>query len=140
MRALRLRLLVMSLLASVAAGAQTTAPAKAAAVQPALAALAAHHAADLYAAGVQQIVASSGKQWLDIQILTSYGASYIRWPKGMTPAPFELEVGAGGALTVRAEGDSGTDKGRYAAAFDAVLPEAIRLANASRTRAHRPRP
>lgn len=140
MHALRLGLLVVFLGVGAAAGAQTAAPAKSAPNQPALAALAAPRASDLYAAGVQKIVARTGKQRRDIQILTSYGTSYIPWPKGVTPAPFQLDVGAKGALTVRADEYSDANRSRYAAAFDAILPEAVRLANESRAKAQRPRP
>jgi hypothetical protein len=144
-------LATVALAIGVAASAQTPAPAKPAspapaksapaapAVQPALAALAAPRAGDLNNAGIQKIVARTGHRRRDIQVMTPYGASYLPWPKGVTPAPFQLDVGSGGALTVRAAGYTDASKSNYAAAFDAVLPEAIRLANENRARATRPR-
>jgi hypothetical protein len=141
-----------ALAVALSASAQTAAPAKPAtpapaksapaapAVQPALAALAAPRAADLSNAGIQKIVARTGHKRRDIQVMTPYGASYFPWPKGVKPAPFQLDVGAGGALTVRAAGYTEASKPNYASAFDAVLPEAIRLASESRAKATRPRP
>jgi hypothetical protein len=145
-------LAIAALAVGVSAGAQTPAPAKPAtpapaksapaapAVQPALAALAAQRAAELGNAGIQKIVARTGHKRRDIQVMTPYGASYFPWPKGVKPTPFQLDVGAGNALTVRAAGYTEANRANYAAAFDAVLPEAIRLANESRAKATRPRP
>ena len=153
MHTFRMTVLAAVVLAiGVSAGAQTPAPAKPAGsapakpaasappVQPALAALAAPRAAELSAAGVQKIVARTGRNRRDIQVMTSWGASYIPWPKGVTPAPFQLDVGAGGALTVRAAGYTDANKANYAAALDAVLPAAVRMANEARAKATRPRP
>ena len=148
MRTLRLLLAITFLAVNGSAGAQTAAPAKSPAatkapmtpaVRPALAELVAPRAPDLGGAGIQKIVARTGKNRRDIQVLSSWGPIYFPWPKGVTPAPFQLDVGAGNALTVRAEGYTEAKKAQYAAAFDAVLPQAIRMADEARARALRPK-
>lgn len=108
--------------------------------QPALSALVAPRASELADAGVQKITARTGKDALDIQVLTEYGPAYFGWPKNVTPVPFEIAVGAGNAVTVNANDYSETNKARYAAAFDAVIPWALAQANDLKTRALRPRP
>ena len=148
MSTLRLLLAIAFLAMNGSAGAQTAAPAKspaatktpmAPAVQPALAELVAPRAADLGGAGIQKIVARTGKNRRDIQVLSSWGPIYFPWPKGVSPAPFQLDVGARNALTVRADGYVDAKKAQYAAAFDAVLPQAVRMANEARERALRPK-
>jgi hypothetical protein len=119
--------------------ANTGASAKAASVQPALAPLVAPRAAELVTAGIQKIVARTGMQKRDIQVLTSYGPIYFAWPKNVTPVTFGIEVGQGSAATVRAAGYTEANKERYAAAFDAILPEALRQALDAKARAQRPR-
>ena len=148
MRPLRLLLLAIVFFAvNGSAGAQTAAPAKqpakaptAPAVQPALAELFAPRAAELGGAGIQRIVARTGKNRRDIQVLSSWGPIYFPWPKGATPAPFQIDVGARNALTVRADGYAEAKKAQYAAAFDAVVPQAVRMANEAKERALRPKP
>jgi hypothetical protein len=108
--------------------------------QPALAALVEARGPQLAAAGIQRIVARTGKQRRDLQVSSRYGPIYFGWPKGVKPVTFELDVGSAGAVSVRAEGAVEADKALYAAAFDAVIPEAIRLARDARARAERPRP
>jgi hypothetical protein len=111
----------------------------AAAVQPALAPLVAPRAAELSAAGIGKIVARTGKKRRDIQVATQYGSAYFAWPKNVTPVTFEIEVGQGGAVTVRANDYTEANRARYAAAFDAVLTESVRQANIARAYAQRPR-
>ena len=104
----------------------------------ALVALVAPRAAELRAAGVRRIVARTGRQRRDIQVVSPYGSQYFAWPKGLTPAPFQIDVDT--ALSVRADGYTEASKDRYAAAFDAIIPEAIRLTNEARARVERPKP
>ena len=120
-------------------GGTATAPA-AVSSSSALTALVAPRAADLRAAGVQRIVARTGKQRRDIQIVTAYGTKYLAWPKGLTPAPFQLDVGSGANLRVHADGYAEANRERYAAAFDAIIPEAIRFADEAKARVQRPKP
>jgi hypothetical protein len=108
--------------------------------QPALSALIAPRASELADAGVQRITARTGKDALDIQILTEYGPAYFGWPKNVTPVPFEIAVGAGNAVTLTANDYSEADKAHYAAAFDAVIPRALAQANGLKAQALRPRP
>ena len=96
-------------------------------------------AADLRAAGIQRIAARGGREALSIQVLTTSGPIYFAWPANVAPAPFVLEEARGGAdYDVRAEGDG--DRARYAAAFDAVIPEAVRRAQQNAAWVNRIRP
>src|SRR5512142_1717871 len=58
-------------------------------VQPGLAALVVPRVPELRAAGVKQILARTDKGRRDIQVNAQYGTSYLAWPKGSTPVPFE---------------------------------------------------
>ena len=80
-----------------------------------------------------------GKQRRDIQVLTGYGPVYFAWLKNVTPVAFVIEVGKGGALTVRADGYTEANKASYAAAFDAVIPEAVRRTRSNNAWATRPK-
>ncbi len=122
-----------------AAAAEGSSEAKAEATFAALAPLVAPHAAELSAAGVQKVVARTGKQKRDIQIVTEWGPTYFPWPKDVTPVTFEIYVESANALDVSADGYTEANKARYAAAFDAVLPQAVRSANAVRAQAMRPK-
>ena len=121
------------------AAAGSSAEAKAEAVFAALAPLVGPHSGQLAAAGVQKVVARTGKGRRDIQILTRWGPAYIPWPKDVTPVTFEIYIAAENRLDVTAEGYTEANKARYAAAFDAVLPQAVRAADAVRAQATRPK-
>jgi hypothetical protein len=112
---------------------------KAEATFAALAPILAPRTAELSAAGVQKVVARTGKGKRDIQVLTRWGPSYLAWPKGVTPVTFEVYVEAPNSFDVIADGYTEADKARYAAAFDAVVPLAVRSANALRVQAHWPK-
>jgi hypothetical protein len=104
-----------------------------------LATLVTPRAADLRAAGIQRISARAAREPLSIQVLTTSGPIYFAWPANVAPAPFVLEEARGGsAYNVRAEG--GGDAARYAAAFDAVIPEAVRRAQQNAAWVNRIRP
>lgn len=121
------------------AAAGGSAETKAAAVRTALVPLILPHSAALTAAGVQKVVARTGKNKRDIQVSTKWGPAYFAWPKGVTPVTFDLFVTAADDFVVNADGYTEANKGRYAAAFDAVLPQAVSSANALRTAALRPK-
>ena len=121
------------------AAAGGSAETQASAVRAALVPLILPHAAALSAAGVQKVVARTGKNKRDIQVMTRWGPAYFPWPKGVTPATFDLYVTAGDDFVVSADGYTEANKARYAAAFDAVLPQAVRAANAVRAQAQRPK-
>lgn len=108
---------------------------------PALSELVGSRAAEMQAAGIRSIGARIGKGRRDIQIETQYGYAYVAWPKNVTPIEFAiyLKVGATVYATVYAADYTEADKARYAAAFDAIIPEAIRQANVARAATQRPR-
>jgi hypothetical protein len=112
---------------------------KAEATFAALSPIVAPRTAELSAAGVQKVVARTGKGKRDVQVLTRWGPSYLAWPKGVTPVSFEIYVEAPNAFDVIADGYTEANKALYAAAFDAVLPLAVRSANALRAQAQRPK-
>jgi len=109
------------------------------AVRAALVPLILPHAAALSAAGVQKVVARTGKKKRDVQVTTRWGPAYFPWPKGVTPVAFDLYVTAADDFVVSADGYTEANKPRYAAAFDAVLPQAVRSANAVQAQATRPK-
>jgi hypothetical protein len=113
-------------------------PAATAPEQPALSTLAAARAPELSSAGIRSVHARTGKQRRDIQVATEWGPVYFAWPKGVTPAPFELVVDKA-AVKVVAPSYSDKDQALYAKAFDAVLPEAVRRANEMKAQAQRPK-
>ena len=140
MNALRLFTVVVAALATGLANAQT-APASApeAPLQPGLAALVAPRDAALRAAGVQQIIARTGKQRRDIQVMTQYGPAYFAWPKNVAPVTFEIYFNTNGATAAFANDFGEANKARFTAALDAIVPLAIRGANSARANAQRPR-
>jgi hypothetical protein len=95
--------------------------------------------AELSAAGVQKVVARTGKGKRDIQVFTQWGTSYFPWPKGVAPVVFEIYVEAPNKFDVIADGYAEARKASYVAAFDAVLPQAVRAANTLRAQAQRPK-
>jgi len=131
--------LVTTALSVSAMAQQPAAAATATPLQPELVPLIAPRAAELSSAGIQKIAARTDKKRRNIQVLTTYGPIYFGWPKNVTPVTFEIEVGTGSAVTVRAKGDIEANKARYAAAFDAIVPVALRQARDAKARAERPR-
>src|SRR5512138_445671 len=79
----------------------------------ALSPLVAPRTGELSAAGVRKVVARTGKNKRDIEVLTQWGPVYFPWPKGVTPVTFEIYVEAPGAFDVIAPGYSEATKARY---------------------------
>lgn len=107
-------------------------------LQPALVKHVAPRGPELAAAGIKSIAARTGRQRRDIQVVTAFGPGYFAWPKGATPAIFEIEVEAANNVEVWTTGYTPADEARYRAAIDAVIPEAVRAA--ARVRAQMTRP
>ncbi len=125
-------------------GAQQSTPAPATAsagpVQAALAPLLAPRLPELTAAGIQEINARTGRNRRDIQVMTRWGPAYFAWPKDVKPVVFDVYLGDGNTLAVDAVGYADADKPLYAAAFDAIVPLALRQAKSLRAEATRPKP
>ena len=136
--ALLIALSVASLLAAPALAAWKLAPAKP--VQPVLTTLVTPRAAEVSSVGINRIVARTGEQGRDIQVMTAQGPIYFAWPANVTPVEFVIDVSEGGALTVRAEGYTDGNNARYAAALEAILSEAVRQVESNNVWATRPRP
>ena len=107
--------------------------------EPALSALVAPQAAQLRAAGIQSILTRTGKHRRDIQVLTQWGPAYFAWPKGVTPVLFEIYLAKDGTTEVYTENYSDNAKARYVAAFNALIPEAVRQSQLTRAAAQKPR-
>ena len=107
-------------------------------LQPALVKHVAPRGPELAAAGIKGIAARTGRQRRDIQVVTAFGPGYFAWPKGATPAIFEIEVEAANNVEVWTSSYTPADEARYRAAIDAVIPEAVRTA--ARVRAQMTRP
>ena len=114
-------------------------PAPAAPVQHALTTLVAPRGAELSSLDINRIVARTGEQHRDIQVMTAHGPVYFAWPTNVAPVKFVVDVGEAGAMTVRADGYTEENAARYAAAIDAILVEAVRQVRANNVWATRPR-
>jgi hypothetical protein len=137
MDAMRRSLLIATLFVPFAASAQTPAKTEAP-VQPGLLALAQPRIADLRAAGVKQIIGrTTGRS--NVQVLTNWGASYLRWPKDVKPVAFELYFNSDGSNAAFASDFSDATKAQYAAVLDALIPAAIKAAASARAAANRPK-
>jgi hypothetical protein len=104
-----------------------------------LAALVGPRAAELSNAGVQKIAARTDKGKRNIQLLTKYGAIYFGWPKGVQPVAFDIVLGQGSSAVAHASGYSEATKARYAAALDALIPEALDRTAKAKVWAERPK-
>jgi len=114
-------------------------PAPAAPAQAALVSLVAARGAELSSIDINRIAARTGQQNRDIQVMTTHGPVYFGWPADVTPVEFVIDVGDGGAFSVRISGYDEANNARYAAAINAVLAEAIRQVQANNAWATRPR-
>lgn len=132
------------MIAAACAGAQPTVvgnavPGGTPSAQAALAPLVAPRASELLANGVQTIVARTGKQRRDIQVKTRNGPIYFGWPKDVTPVSFEIDIRSTSDIVVRADDYNEANKARYAAALDAILPQASSQARHLKNRVDRPK-
>ena len=137
MQTMRLAVLIAALVVPLAAPAQKPAKVEAA-PSPELFALAESRIPELRAAGVRQIVGRTTGR--NVQILTTWGAAYVRWPKDVKPVGFELYINADGTNGAFATDFSAATKAQYAAALDATIPAAIKAAANARAAATRPKP
>ena len=107
-------------------------------VQPGLLALAQPRLAELRAAGVKQIVGrTAGRN--NVQVLTTWGAAYVRWPKDVKPVAFELYLNTDGTNAAFASEFNDATRAQYAAALDALIPAALKAAANARAAATRPK-
>ncbi|HEV8503046.1 MAG TPA: hypothetical protein VGR63_15855 [Casimicrobiaceae bacterium] len=88
--------------------------------QPELARLAAPYAADLRAVGIQRMT-SPGRGDL-VRLDTYYGAVYIRYPAGVAPMAFVLEVDPDHL----AAASTAVDAGQFSHLMDVLVPDAVR--------------
>jgi hypothetical protein len=132
-------LLALALAAPVWAQKPAAPPSQEDVVWNALSPLAAPHVAQLHAAGVQKVVARTGRNQRDIQVLTRWGPVYFGWPKGITPGEFELSVDGPSSIYLVAPKYTAAARPMYKTAFDAVLPQAVKAADQARVNASRPK-
>ena len=108
--------------------------------EPGLSKLVAPQAAQLQAAGIKSILTRTGKHRRDIQVQTQWGPAYFPWPKNVTPALFEIYIANDGTAEVYTdENYKDSTQARYVAAFNAIIPEAVRQAQLTRAAAQKPR-
>ena len=117
----------------------TSRAASAAPAQAALASLLSARGAELSSIDINRIAARIGQRNRDIQVMTTHGPVYFGWPADVTPVEFVIDVGEGGAFSVRISGYDEANNARYAAAINAVLAEAVRQVQANNAWATRPR-
>jgi hypothetical protein len=97
-----------------------TVPEPAMSPQPGLAAVAAPYAGALHGVGVERVV-SPGRGAM-VRLDTHYGAVYVRYPGGVPPLAFEVDLGDA-RITARAPS---FEAAAYQRLFDALVPEAVR--------------
>lgn len=97
--------------------------------QPELSSLAQPYAQQLRAAGITR-VASPGNG-ADVRVETGYGFIYQRYPTGIAPLAFTLDIGPSSVQATAATFDRAKD----AQVLAALLPEAVRTTQANNTRA-----
>ena len=88
--------------------------------QPALARLAMPYADQLRSLGIERVSSPGGGAM--VQLKTFYGAVYVRYPVGVQPLAFVLEIGAGGLKATSAT----FDEAKYRSVLSALLPQAMR--------------
>jgi hypothetical protein len=92
--------------------------------QPELARMARAYAPQLQAEGITRVVSpGSGAM---VRLETGYGPVFVRYPEGVKPLAFVLDVDAG----VQAAAAT-FDRAEYAQMLSALVPEAVRAAAAS---------
>ena len=84
------------------------------------------YADDLRNAGVRRVLADGVR----VQLTTRYGEIYFPYPHGLAPVAFAAYVGRQ-SVEVGSDTFSAATAAKYEAALRAVLPEAIRQANAN---------
>ena len=137
MTTIRMLTMLAALLLPSWAAAQAAPAAKSALVeQPGLLALVQPRIAELREAGITQIIGRTGTR-NNIQVLTSRGPAYMRWPRGTTPVAFELYFNDNN--TNAAFAADFQDKAKWDATMKAVLPQALKQAENVRRSATRPR-
>jgi len=95
-------------------------------VQPSLSSVASTYADGLRDAGVRRVLADGAR----VQLTTRYGEVYFRYPPSVMPTAFAAYIG-GQSVEVDSDTFSAANAAQYEAALRAVLPEAIRQANAN---------
>ena len=117
MRAIALSLLLLCTLASTATLAQTN--------QPELAAMAQSYVQQLQAEGIISVI--SPGSGATVRVETDNGAIYVKYPPGLAPLSFTLDVDSSGVQATAAT----FDRTRDGQAFAALLPEVIRTTRAN---------
>lgn len=138
-KAFLIPLLALALAAPAWAQQPAATPSSGDATFDALAPLVAARVPELHAAGVEKVTARTGRNRRDIQVLTRWGPAYFGWPKGVKPVEFELRIESPNTIDLIAPAYNDAAKPTYRAAFDAVLPQALRTANQTRANASRPK-
>ena len=115
-----------TILTACALAACATAPAPPMHAEPRLATLAASYADALRSVGITRIL-SPGNGAL-VRLDTFYNAVYIRYPAGMAPRAFELDVADDGLKAAAAEP---FDDAAYRRLFDVLVPDAVRETSAN---------
>ena len=102
------------------------------AVQPGLLEVTGPRVSEAVAAGIQHIKATPGKGARAIEVRSPWGNIYTAWPKDVKQVAFTIETGKGGGATISAPGFTEANKADYKAAVDAVIPKAIKDAQAQK--------
>jgi hypothetical protein len=108
------------------------------AVQPGLLEVTGPRVNDAVAAGIQKITAVPGKGRRSIEVRSPWGNIYFDWPKDVKPVAFTIEAGKQGGATISAPGFTEANKADYKAAVEAVVPRAIKDAQAQKTTRTKP--
>jgi hypothetical protein len=107
------------------------------AIQPGLVEVAGPRVIEAVAAGIQKLTATPGKGGQSIAVQSPWGEIYFDWPKDVKPMAFTIETGgtpAAMTATISAPGFTQANRADYKAAIEAVVPMAIKQAQAQKDR------
>lgn len=111
------------------------APTEIVAVPPAVKEVAGPLVHEARLAGLQKITATPGKGARSIEAQSPWGNIYFDWPKDVKPVEFSVELGPKpGVATINAPGFTEANRADYKAAFEAVVPMAIKQAQDQKAR------
>ena len=108
-------------------------PVKITSVQPGLVEVSGGRINQAVAAGITKITATPGKGNRSVEVHSPWGNIFFGWPKDVKPVAFTIAASPkAGTATISAPGFTEANKADYKAAVDAVVPMAIKRAEAQK--------
>lgn len=126
--AARLARLALVAVGAIVVSACATPAAAPATEQPAMSRMAAPYASELRRVGISSVMVYPNRA--RVRVSTRSGEVYFRYPAELPPMEFAVYVGAQD-IEVDSDGFTAANAAQYEAAMKAILPEAVRQANAN---------